>query len=173
MPNSEVVKKYFCESLYNNLNIKHIYITNYNINDLKLCTTYGGKISSDSACDKNNSNNIKKFEALYTMSNNMIYYLRTLSGKDEEGMHTYRIIVEYEEKVKDSDSSITKSYFCPNGYRNVDGECKSTSNPSLTAAKELKCPDGYSENSDGDCERVITRNYYSSVRMITKSSLKG
>ena len=169
MPNSELAKKYFCESLYNSLNIKHIYITNYNINDLKMCTTYGGKISTDSSCDKNKIENIRKFEALYTMSNNMIYFLRTLSGKEAGA---YRLIVEYEEKVKDSDKSVTKSYFCPSGYRNKDGQCQGIDNPSLRTAKVLKCPDGYSENASGDCERVITRNYYSSVKLIAKSSIK-
>ena len=169
MPDSELAKKYFCESLYNNLNIKHIYITHYNINDLKMCTTYGGKISTDTACDKNRIENIRKFEALYTMSNNMIYYLRTLSGKDD---NAYRLIVEYEDKIKDSNKSVTKNYFCPDGYKNSDDKCKNIYNPTDIKDKVLRCPDGYKENVDGICEREITRYYYSNVKLISKSSIK-
>ncbi|MBR1416454.1 MAG: BspA family leucine-rich repeat surface protein [Bacilli bacterium] len=137
LPNSEYVKLTFCETMLSNLGVKNVYITNYNVNDLKLCTTRGGIASS---CNKNNPENYRKYEALYTMNTNMIYYLRTLSGKSDGD---YRIIVEYEEKEYDKDDTITK----------------------VKKQGALVCPDGYKEDVDGICQRQIIRNYYSNTKL--------
>ena len=96
----------------------------------------------------------------------MIYYLRTLSGKDKPGETTYRIIVEYEESTVDDDSTITMLYAdkkdgkCPNNYSEVGEKCR-------------RCPDGYKESKEkpNTCARTITRNYYSNVQMVLKSKI--
>lgn len=153
-------RKSFCETLISVMGVKHIYITKYNVNDLKFNTTYGGKIANGSVCAKTNMATYLEYQDLCTMSTNMIYYLRTLTGKDDDA---YRIIVEYEEKITDSDSTVTMltkakvNGSCPTNYTEVDGVCK-------------RCPDGYKEKS-GICEREIKRNYYSNVKMVMKSKI--
>ena len=102
---SEQKKYEFCEKMISTLKVKNIYITNYNVNDIKKCTTRGGKLSADKSCDMSLESNSIKFDALNQMSPSMIYYLRTLNGTED---NTYRLIVEYEEEVLDSDKTITK-----------------------------------------------------------------
>ena len=64
---TEVAKEKFCETIINagKLNVKHLYLTKYDVTDLKNCTTSNGKINcSDSSV-----------EALNGVSTNFIYYL--------------------------------------------------------------------------------------------------
>lgn len=141
MSDSERVKKSFCETLIADLNVEKIYITNYNINELKKCTTRNGKTLD--SCKGTNTN---IYTALRTMSNNMIYYLRTLSGMIS---NNYRLIVEYSDDVIDPDKTISK----------------------ISKNGEKKCPDSYLENSSGICQRLIKRNYYSNIKMVLRSEL--
>jgi len=163
LSDSEVSRKKFCEDFLSNLGAKHIYITEYNVNDLKFNTTYGGKLKNGSVCSKTNMETYTKYQDLCSMSTNMIYYLRTLTGKDEDGYTTYRIIVEYEEEITDQDSTVSKLYAekkdgtCPTNYKEESDKC-------------YRCPDGYSEKN-GICERKIVRNYYSNVQMVLKSKI--
>ena len=162
---TETNRKNFCQSFISKTGAKHIYITPYDVNELKFNTTYGGKLKNGSVCAKTNMETYTKYQDLCSMSTNMIYYLRTLSGKDKAGEQTYRIIVEYEDSVVDSDSTISMIYAdkkngsCPTNYEVAGDKCK-------------RCPDGYKKSSGSDiCERVITRNYYSSVQMVLKSKI--
>lgn len=78
----------------NALNVSRIYITYYNVNDLKACTNKSGKVTCDSASMKDLNN----------MSTSAILYLRTLSGTDSG----YRLIVEYVENIEGSNK---KKYY--------------------------------------------------------------
>ena len=140
LPQAEKDKKSFCQSLLNKYNVKNLYITNYNVNDIKKCTTRSGKIVD--ACDPNKSDNRIKFDALYTMSSTMIYYLRTLNGTEE---NTYRLIVEYEENITDPENTTSKI--------NIGGT--------------MQCPYSYSE-VDGKCQKTIPKRYYSNVSLVKK-----
>lgn len=141
LPDSEKVKKGFCETLKNDLNASKIYITNYNINEIKQCTTRNGKVLD--SCKNTNSN---IYTAIRTMSNNMVYYLRTLSGKIS---NNYRLIIEYNDEVVDPDKTVSK----------------------INRNGTSKCPDSYLENSSGICQRVIKRNYYSNIKIVLRSEL--
>ncbi len=128
MTGAEKNKYQFCENILNKFKVKNIYITNYNVNDLKQCTTRGGKLANSAACNMNNAANREKFDALTSFSPSMIYYLRTLNGTLA---NRYRLIVEYEENFIDADSTINKvmrygSLVCPNTYTNVGGVCQKT-----------------------------------------------
>ena len=169
LPVNEKRKKAFCEKILSDFHVKHLYITHYNVNDLKKCATRAGTISSD--CDiTKNEDNFNKYEALGNMDTNMIYYLRTLSGKEE---NDYRIIAEYEEKEIDSDDTVSKTYMCPDGYKEDHDTCINVNDANKTASKVLRCPDSYQIKEDNTkiCERVITRNYYNNVKMVLKSKL--
>ena len=141
MSEADLIKESFCEIVIDRLNIKKVYITNYDITDIKYCATRSGSISSK--CDKSNPDNFKKYEGFYSMDTDMIYYLRTLSGNDN---NDFRLIVEYEEELTDKDDTISK----------------------ISIDDVLKCPDGYLENGSGICERKIIRNYFSNVKMYLK-----
>ena len=143
MPETELLKQKFCETFIHGLNVKNIYITNYNINELKHCTTRAGNAS---LCDKTNPANFNKYEALYSMNTNTIYYLRTLSGTDE---NAYRLIVEYEDKVIDNENKIPTSM---NG--------------------KLVCQAGYEyDNADNIC--YMKKYYYANVKLVLKSNIGG
>ena len=141
LPDSERIKKGFCETLKNDLNANKIYITNYNINEIKQCTTRSGKLLD--SCKNTNSS---VYTALRTMSNNMVYYLRTLSGNIS---NNYRLIIEYNDEVVDPDRTVSK----------------------IKRNGTSKCPDSYLENSSGICQRVIKRNYYSNIKIVLRSKL--
>ena len=130
--NNEVAKEKFCETIINagKLNVKHIYLSKYDVSDLKKCTTSSGQMNcTDSS-----------IEALNGVSSNFIYYLRTLSSSTADA-NKYRLIAEYEET--DLDSSVSKSP--TNG----------------------KCPNDY-KLSDGKCLKVVTKDYYSNVKVVLK-----
>ena len=55
------------------MNVKHLYITKYDISDLKKCLTTDGKVSCDDS----------SVEALNNVSSNFVYYLKTLSSSVE------------------------------------------------------------------------------------------
>ena len=141
---TEGTKLSFCEQLQSTFKVKNIYITNYNVNDIKKCTTRAGKLSSDSSCDMSVESNRIKFDALNQMTPSMVYYLRTLNGVED---NTYRLIVEYEEEVVDADKTITKVK--RNGV--------------------LKCPSAYQEVG-GVCQKKVTKRYYSNVALVKKDS---
>lgn len=94
----ELKKRIFCEdaikSTNNKLNVKHIFITFYDITDFKSCTTKTGKISNNATCKEYR-------DALKNINVNMIYYIRTLTGTGQG----YRIIVEYEETELDKSNA--------------------------------------------------------------------
>jgi hypothetical protein len=141
---NEGVKLSFCEQLRSTFKVKNIYITNYNVNDIKKCTTRAGKLSSDNSCNMSLESNRIKFDALNQMTPSMIYYLRTLNGTED---NTYRLIVEYEEEVIDADKTITKVK--KNGV--------------------LKCPSAY-QDVGGICQKKVTKRYYSNVALVKKDS---
>ncbi len=141
---AEAKKLSFCEQLRSTLKVKNIYITNYNVNDIKKCTTKAGKLSADNSCNMSLESNKIKFDALNQMTPSMIYYLRTLNGTED---NTYRLIVEYEEEVIDADKTITKVK--KNGV--------------------LKCPSAY-QDVGGICQKKVTKRYYSNVALVKKDS---
>ena len=112
---NEVAKEKFCETIINagKLNVKHLYLTKYDVSDLKKCTTSNGKMNcSDSS-----------LEALNGVSANFIYYLRTLSSATADA-DKYRLIAEYEET--DLDNSVVKSPTdgkCLSDYKLSDNKC--------------------------------------------------
>ena len=170
-PDTEKAKMNFCESLVNKLGAKNIYLTNYNINDLKKCTTRAGEI--DASCNKEVPDNYNKYEALYTMDTNMIYYLRTISGKDD---NAYRLIVQYEDKILDSDDSVSKyfdtknsKFVCPDGYTDITSVCQNASSKSYFTSKYkgFTCPDSLEDS--GVCLKEITREYYANVELVLRS----
>lgn len=144
MSEADLIKESFCEIVINRLNVKKVYITNYDVNEIKYCATRTGSISSN--CDKNKPENFHKYEGFYSMDTNMIYYIRTLSGNSD---HDFRLIVEYEEEVTDSDDTISK----------------------ILINNEMVCPDGYKEGTSGNCERKIVRNYFNNVKMYLKTNV--
>ena len=88
------------------LNIANMYITYYNVNDLKECISKTGK----NICQGNTS-----MEDLYNLQNtNIYYYLKTLSGTGDG----YRLIVEYQDSYIDYKKSknLDKDGSCPNNY---------------------------------------------------------
>jgi len=92
----EKAKQQFAAKIFNeSLNVSRIYITYYDVSELKACTNTNGK----STCSSNS------VSALNNMSTNAILYLRTLSGTDSG----YRLIVEYAESI--SDSTQKKYYY--------------------------------------------------------------
>lgn len=141
---AEAKKLSFCEQLRSTLKVKNIYITNYNVNDIKRCTTRGGKLSSDNSCNMSLESNRIKYDALNQLSPSMVYYLRTLNGTED---NTYRLIVEYEEDVIDADKTITK----------------------IKRNGTLKCPSSYQEVG-GICQKKVTKRYYSNVALVKKDS---
>lgn len=125
----ELNKRTFCEQLINtgNMNVKKIYITKYNVMDLKKCTTSTGKLSCSDA----------SINAMKTMSINTLLYIRTLTGTGDG----YRIIIEYEENiVNPSDKYIPKNNSCKPRYTLINNQC----------------------------QKMITKNYYNNVKMITR-----
>ena len=153
LSDTEQKKLLFCEKIMRDYKVRTVYITHYNVSDLKRCTTRAGKTSNSGECKMSDANNKLKYDALNTMSPSMIYYLRTLTGTDPD---TYRVIVEFEEKVLDSDSTITKikasksdTPHCPNGYKDAIVKDKNGNNQSV-------------------CQREVTKRYYSNVALIKK-----
>lgn len=111
----EIGKKAFSNKVLTNgadyLQISHIYITYYNVNDLKQCLSKTNR----SICE-----NQPSMEALSNMSTNAILYLKTLSGTD----NGYRLIVEYQEEYIDYNKKGTpKNGTCSNGYVKENGTC--------------------------------------------------
>lgn len=142
MPVSEQIKQDFCKKIMLSLNVNKIYITKYDIVDLKKCTTSGGKLSS--GCRESNKS---VYDALNRLDSNTVFYLRTISvPQAEKAEENYRIIVMYSDLFTDKDKNI---------YR---------------ADNNGKCPDGYDKLEDNSCARVINRSYYSTIKVIKKSA---
>jgi hypothetical protein len=137
LDDKELAKEKFCENIINSKNIK-LYITKYDVNTLKYCTTDAGKNSNECTAE------IK--ETLSNVNNNFIYYLRTLSGKNED--NKYRLIAVYEEVSYDYDNTVKLD-------------------------NNNKCPTGYENKSSGakPCVKKNTANYYSNVAMTVKGDL--
>lgn len=129
MNEEELSKRAFCEQIINTgtMNIKHIYVTRYNIASLKDC------ILNSSSCSNAN------IEALKNLSVNMTNYIKSLSGTSS---NSYRLIIEYEEIYYDN-----------------------TNTKNLTNGK---CPSGYNLVAN-KCQKKITKNYYSSVKLVTRN----
>lgn len=95
------------------LNVANMYITYYNVNDLKQCISKTGKY----VCQGNTS-----MEDLYAIQNtNAYYYLRTLSSTGDG----YRLIVEYQDSYIDykKSKSLDKDGKCPNSYVLEQNKC--------------------------------------------------
>lgn len=113
----EEQKMNFCTNVINSdaLNIKHIYITTYDINSIKDCLDDNGNVVCDTA----------DMEVLDNLSINAIYYLRTLYGSNKDPDNPdYRVIVEYEEEV--NNCKVTKNPVngsCPSNYNMVNSKC--------------------------------------------------
>jgi len=139
-PVSQDVKKSFCANIYSHFNVSAIYLTEYNVSDLKRCTTSGGKASSK--CDASIRNTLNDLKA------GTIHYLRTLSSTSEDA-GSYRLIIMYNDKHVEFDNNITK----------------------IKVNNEYKCPDGYDEDDEGTCYRVLNRAFFSNIKVISKSQL--
>ena len=117
----ELKKRIFCEealkgSNEGKLNVKHVFLTFYDISDFKSCTTKTGKISNSATC-KDYS------DALKNINVNMIYYIRTLTGTGQG----YRIIVEYEEtEIDKSNAKNPVNGDCGSNYRKDGNKCYRT-----------------------------------------------
>ena len=144
IPPSEEVKRDFCSSLLNSFNVSNVYITKYNVTELKQCTTIGGKALS--SCKKSN---LALYDALNSLDSSMIYYLRTLTGKDN---NNYRLIVEFNDNTIDNDNTISK----------------------IKTESGFKCPDGYTDvaGNNNVCSRQIKKNYFANIKVVLKSQLR-
>ena len=97
-------KSSMCEKLINNpetYGVLYVYISRYNVNDIKACTTSGGK--TNESCG-----NQATITSLQNVDTNFIYYLRTISSsnRNETLQNAYRLIVEYREKESDYENII-------------------------------------------------------------------
>ena len=113
--NNELAKETFCETVINSgkLNVKNIYITKYDVSDLKKCTSKNGDVTCTDA----------SVEALKNAGTNFAYYLRTLSSSSTDTT-SYRLIVEYEET--ENDYTLTSNPIngsCANTYALKDNIC--------------------------------------------------
>lgn len=118
-PTSQEVKKSLCADIMNYYNVSAIYITKYNVSDLKRCTTTSGKIASSCTTSVKNS--------LNELRTGTIYYLRTLNSNSEDD-DSYRLIIVYNDRQIDRDENITKikvnnEYKCPDEYSEDEGIC--------------------------------------------------
>ena len=157
----EEAKKRFAETIIDELKVEKIYIADNNkLSEIKRCTTRSGQSSSNPECRSDSS----AWEVLRGMDTNMIYYIRTLSGKKDG---SYRLIVKYKSEETDSDKTVSKYFGCEKGYKEVNGRCQSKEDDSLFKNKGEICPDSY-VNINGICERELTRYYYSNVDLIVK-----
>ena len=132
IPVSQTIKEHFCSNLLLNFDVSKLYITYYNISDIKKCTTSVGKASG--TCT---NQTVKSTVA--QMGTGVVHYLRTIRA----GGTGYRIIVVYNDKVKEY-STVTKV--------------------------NNKCPDSYNEDAKG-CYRELNRPFYSNMKMVIKSDL--
>lgn len=142
-------KKNFCEKLLNNastitsqspMNINKVYISKYNLNTVKECTTTKGKLENSSTC--NNMAVIKN--SLQNVNTNFIYYLRTISSSNSTSYNNvYRLIIEFKESELDYQ----------NIGKKVDGNCTK----------------GY-EKINNQCIRRIDKYYYNNVLLVPKGS---
>ena len=80
----------------NDLNVVNMYITYYNVNDLKQCINKKGRNDCKNTTTMENLNNIQ--------NTNAYLYIRTLSGTDDG----YRLIVEYQDTYTDYSKSRNK-----------------------------------------------------------------
>lgn len=113
----EQQKMNFCTNVINSdaLNVKHIYITTYDVESIKDCLDNNGNVICNTA-DR---------EVLDNLSMNAIYYLRTLFGSNKDPDNPdYRIIIEYEEAI--DNCKVTKdpvAGICPSNYSMVNNRC--------------------------------------------------
>ena len=115
-------KKGFCEKLINQsstLGIKYVYISKYNINEIKECTTSNGRLNT-SCAEKGGFKT-----SLQNVDTNFIYYLRTISSSNLDSYgNVYRLIVEFEEKELDYENTLDKQNGkCFSDYEEKDGRC--------------------------------------------------
>lgn len=97
----------------NELNVVNMYITYYNVNDLKQCINKKGRNDCKNTTTMENLNNIQ--------NTNAYLYIRTLSGTDDG----YRLIVEYQDTYTDYSKSRNKQKdgTCPNRYVLENNRC--------------------------------------------------
>ena len=157
-PKSQDMKKRFCQSMYNEFNVESIFITRYDVSDLKRCTTTSGKANCSRNTDEN-KNIMSGLDFLVggSSSTGIIYYLRTLSVKtlsnykgineQYDALNDYRLIIVYNDKQYDQTSAVTKA----------DG----------------KCPTGYDDVNGTICKRVLSKTYYSNIKIITNNQLNN
>ena len=158
-PISEEVKQSFCNQMLLSFNVSKIYISKYDVSELKKCTTNSGKTASQ--CKNTNDSNTRSiYDALNALDSNTVYYLRTISvSKSDKQDDDYRLIIIYNDVVIDRDKSVYKvNYSCSDNYDDpVNMTCK-------------KCPDGYETIDSETCGRTINRSYYSTIKVIRKSA---
>ena len=143
-------KKKFCEKLVNPLvsGAKYVFISKYNVNEIKECTTDAGKVDCD---------NVGIKTALQNVDINFIHYLRTLSSSLKEDYNNYyRLIVEYEEQEIDHDSD-------PLPKSKTKGKCLSDFTDKDENNNAIKDSEG-----NPACLRVIKKYYYNNVLLIPK-----
>ena len=147
-------KKEFCEKLLipGTLGAKYVFISKYNLNKVKECTTESGKLNPSNNCEKEGIQ-----ISLSNIDSSFINYLRTLSSSDDdEYNNVYRLIVEFEEKEIDKGNDpIAKSKTkgkCLYDYTDVDEKGNS-----------IKDKDG-----NPACLREIKKYYYNNVLLMPK-----
>ena len=146
-------KHIVCEKIINNetsiFNVERVYVTRYNVNTIKECTTAKGK--TDPHCT---SYNIVK--SLENVNPGFVHYLRTLSSSNSELYNnTYRLIIEYKESELDYGNVVST---CGVGYTLEGSVCKNkqgqTRSPGCQADYVLV---------DNKCVRKINKYYYDSL----------
>ena len=97
----------------NMFNIANIYVTYYNVNDLKACINKSGRSICNGNASMQNLNNIQ--------NTNAYLYIRSLSGTGDG----YRLIVEYQDTYVDYSKSRNKQAngSCPSNYTLKDNKC--------------------------------------------------
>lgn len=130
---NEFNKRIACEKITNTnfYNVNRIYITKYDVSDLKKCMTETGKKN----CNKETK------DALSSMNNSAIQYIKNLSGKNGK----YRIIIEYLETKYESSNVTAQNNKCPLGYEFIQEE-------------------------SNECKKSIKKYYYSSVKLVPRSN---
>lgn len=83
-----------CESIRSNQEISHIFIMNYDVNDIVSCK----ELDTEQVCQRN-----KTLETLSTSAVNYLYTLDGYTGVNADNYHTedtgYRIVVEFSKKI--------------------------------------------------------------------------
>ena len=114
----------------NMFNIANIYVTYYNVYDLKACINKSGRSICNGNASMQNLNNIQ--------NTNAYLYIRSLSGTGDG----YRLIVEYQDTYTDySKSRKPTNGSCPSNYTLVSDKCYRTVRKSFFNSVKLYTED--------------------------------